>query len=68
MVFFLSWVDNTKMRGIRFVLHEKSTYHVLFEHRPKIGYSIFLYGLTHDRDGLAKLKETYVKAGVVRVP
>ena len=33
----------------------------------KIGYSIFLYDLTHDREGLAKLEETYGKAGV-RLP
>jgi len=30
----------------------------------KIGYSIFVYDLTDDREGLAKLEETYVKAGV----
>ena len=30
----------------------------------KIGYSIFIYDLTDDRDGLAKLEETYVKAGI----
>ncbi len=30
----------------------------------KIGYSIFVFDLTHDREGLAKLEETYVKAGV----
>lgn len=33
----------------------------------KIGYSIFIYDLTHDREGLTKLEETYVKAGV-RLP
>jgi 4-amino-4-deoxy-L-arabinose transferase-like glycosyltransferase len=30
----------------------------------KIGYSIFVYDLTNDREGLAKLEETYDKAGV----
>jgi Dolichyl-phosphate-mannose-protein mannosyltransferase len=30
----------------------------------KIGYSIFVYDLTDDREGLIKLEETYVKAGV----
>jgi 4-amino-4-deoxy-L-arabinose transferase-like glycosyltransferase len=30
----------------------------------KIGYSIFVYDLTDDVEGLAKLQETYVKAGV----
>ena len=30
----------------------------------KIGYSIFVYDLTHDREGLAKLEESYGKAGV----
>jgi Dolichyl-phosphate-mannose-protein mannosyltransferase len=29
----------------------------------KIGYSIFIYDLTDDRDGLVKLEETYAKAG-----
>jgi hypothetical protein len=33
----------------------------------KIGYSIFVYDLTHDREGLIKLEETYVKAGI-RLP
>ena len=33
----------------------------------KIGYSIFVYDLTDDREGLAKLEETYAKAGV-RLP
>jgi hypothetical protein len=32
-----------------------------------IGYSIFVYDLTDDREGLAKLEETYGKAGV-RLP
>jgi hypothetical protein len=31
----------------------------------KIGYSIFVYDLTRDREGLMKLEETYVKAGIV---
>jgi hypothetical protein len=31
----------------------------------KIGYSIFVYDLTDDREGLMKLEETYVKAGIV---
>ncbi|MGH7847597.1 MAG: ArnT family glycosyltransferase [Candidatus Binatia bacterium] len=30
----------------------------------KIGYSIFVYDLTHDQEGLAKLEETYRKAGI----
>jgi len=30
----------------------------------KIGYSIFIYDLTDDQEGLAKLEETYIKAGV----
>ena len=30
----------------------------------KIGYSIYVYDLTDDREGLMKLEETYVKAGV----
>jgi hypothetical protein len=30
----------------------------------KIGYSIFVYDLTGDQDGLSKLEEAYVKAGV----
>jgi hypothetical protein len=34
----------------------------------KIGYSIFVYDLTDDQDGLAKLEETYVKAGIERMP
>jgi hypothetical protein len=34
----------------------------------KIGYSIFIYDLTDDQDGLAKLEETYVKAGIERTP
>jgi Dolichyl-phosphate-mannose-protein mannosyltransferase len=29
----------------------------------KIGYSIFIYDLTHDPEGLMKLEETYVQAG-----
>ena len=33
----------------------------------KIGYSIFVYDLTHDREGLTKLEETYSRAGV-RLP
>jgi hypothetical protein len=33
----------------------------------KIGYSIFVYDLTDDREGLAKLEETYAKAGI-RLP
>jgi hypothetical protein len=31
----------------------------------KIGYSIFIYDLTDDREGLLKLEETYLKAGLV---
>src|SRR5437870_226947 len=34
----------------------------------KIGYSIFVYDLTHDRQGLTKLEETYGKAGVSLPP
>ena len=34
----------------------------------KIGYSIFVYDLTHDREGLAKLEETYAKAGIQLPP
>ena len=34
----------------------------------KIGYSIFVYDLTHDREGLTKLEETYAKAGVSLPP
>jgi Dolichyl-phosphate-mannose-protein mannosyltransferase len=34
----------------------------------KIGYSIFIYDLTEDREGLAKLEETYVKAGIQPPP
>lgn len=30
----------------------------------KIGYSIFIYDLTEDREGLAKLEELYAKAGI----
>ena len=30
----------------------------------KIGYSIFVYDLTGDEEGLSKLQETYVKAGI----
>jgi hypothetical protein len=32
----------------------------------KIGYSIFIYDLTDDREGLMKLEESYVKAGIRR--
>ena len=34
----------------------------------KIGYSIFVYDLTNDREGLAKLEETYVKSGIGPAP
>jgi hypothetical protein len=34
----------------------------------KIGYSIFVYDLTDDREGLMKLEETYVKAGIQTAP
>jgi hypothetical protein len=42
----------------------------LWERKPiaKIGYSIFVYDLTNDREGLAKLEETYVKSGVGLAP
>ena len=30
----------------------------------KIGYSIFVYDLTHDGEGLTKLEETYAKVGI----
>ena len=38
----------------------------LWSRRPvaQIGYSIFIYELTNDREALRKLKETYVKAGM----
>jgi hypothetical protein len=38
----------------------------LWTRRPiaKIGYSIFVYDLTNDRVGLAKLERTYAKAGI----
>ena len=34
----------------------------------KIGYSIFVYDLTEDREGLAKLEESYAKAGIQPPP
>ncbi len=34
----------------------------------KIGYSIFVYDLTEDREGLAKLEESYAKAGITLPP
>jgi hypothetical protein len=34
----------------------------------KIGYSIFVYDLTDDREGLTKLEETYVKSGIGSAP
>jgi len=34
----------------------------------KIGYSIFIYDLTDDHEGLTKLQETYVKAGITLLP
>jgi hypothetical protein len=34
----------------------------------KIGYSIFVYDLTDDREGLRKLEDTYAKAGTTAVP
>jgi hypothetical protein len=42
----------------------------LWSRRPlgKIGYSIFVYDLTHDPEGLAKLEETYSKAGIKLAP
>jgi hypothetical protein len=38
----------------------------LWARRPiaKIGYSIFVYDLTDDPEGLMRLEETYVKAGI----
>ena len=38
----------------------------LWQRNPvaKIGYSIFVYDLTDDREGLMKIEETYVKAGI----
>ena len=41
----------------------------LWKRQPvaKIGYSIFIYDLTDDREGLMKLEETYIKAGI-RLP
>lgn len=32
----------------------------------KIGYSIFIYDLTDDREALMKLEETYMLAGLKR--
>lgn len=45
-------------------------FHWLWTRQPvaKIGYSIFIYDLTHDREGLEKLEETYVKAGIKLPP
>jgi hypothetical protein len=42
----------------------------LWSRRPvaKIGYSIFVYDLTNDREGLARLEQTYFKAGIGRSP
>ena len=42
----------------------------LWFRRPiaKIGYSIFVYDLTDDQEGLTKLKESYVKAGITFPP
>jgi hypothetical protein len=34
----------------------------------KIGYSIFVYDLTDDQEGLRKLEETYAKAGISLAP
>jgi Dolichyl-phosphate-mannose-protein mannosyltransferase len=34
----------------------------------KIGYSIFIYDLTNDQEGLMKLEETYAKAGTTLAP
>jgi hypothetical protein len=44
----------------------KPLFRWLWNRQPaaKNGYSIFIYDLTADRDGLARLKETYVKAGL----
>jgi hypothetical protein len=45
-------------------------FHWLRSRKPleKIGYSIFIYDLTNDRQGLEKLEETYVKAGLRTPP
>ena len=45
-------------------------FHWLWMRQPvaTIGYSIFVYDLTHDREGLAKLEETYIKAGIQLPP
>jgi hypothetical protein len=42
----------------------------LRKHQPitKIGYSIFIYDLTEDREGLAKLEDLYAKAGIQPPP
>ncbi|HWO41709.1 MAG TPA: phospholipid carrier-dependent glycosyltransferase [Candidatus Eisenbacteria bacterium] len=42
----------------------------LWTRRPiaKIGYSIFVYDLTHDLQGLAELEATYVKSGTGSIP
>ncbi|MGH7872973.1 MAG: hypothetical protein ACREQO_12230, partial [Candidatus Binatia bacterium] len=52
-------------------LHDVGTsydplFHWLQTRRPieKIGYSIFIYDLTDDREGLIKLQESYRKAGL----
>jgi hypothetical protein len=48
----------------------KTIYYPLFRwlwHRQpiaKIGYSIFVYDLTNDVEGLLKLEESYVRAGI----
>jgi Dolichyl-phosphate-mannose-protein mannosyltransferase len=34
----------------------------------KIGYSIFVYDLTNDREGLTALEQTYVKSGIRSMP
>jgi hypothetical protein len=42
----------------------------LWSRKPvaKIGYSIFVYDLTNDQEGLTKLQETYAGAGMTLVP
>jgi hypothetical protein len=46
--------------------HYDPLFRWLWSRRPvaKIGYSIFVYDLSNDREGLMKLEETYAKAGI----
>jgi hypothetical protein len=42
----------------------------LWSRKPleKIGYSIFIYDLTDDREGLRRLEESYIKVGLEPPP